>query len=553
MTLGGLAQSHHSVFISELMVDPSPSVGLPPYEWIEIRNGSDQPLQLQNWRLGTSTALSGPLPFYWLAPDSLLILCSSSAWPSLSVLGRAIAVVGFPSLDNDGTTVWLRHPSGSTIHGISYDKKWHGNSLKAEGGWSLEMIDQRWPCSGKNNWRSSTHIRGGTPGSINSVQDLQTELTLPTAIHAYALATDIVRIQLSGSLDSAWSVRPSLYRVSGSIEVIAVKTVDPLHTIIECKLNRPLQADTLYTLVLTAIKSCHSIGSSRPVTLKTGLASICKPLDIVINEVLFNPRSGGSDFAELYNNSNRIVDLSTLYIANRQPGGTLGPFFRLSATPRLIFPDEYVAFSNDPALIRQQYLVVSTTSLLQTAGFPSLPDDQGQLVLLEQQGSVIDELQYNEDWHFPLLQDKEGVSLERINPNERTQWSSNWHSAAKTEGFATPTRKNSQYVPLEQQTSFLVKTQLITPNLDGLDDFCVITYSNKQPGTLASIQILDAAGRLIRVVATKTLLGSSGQWYWDGRDQQGILLAAANYLIVVTHYSIQGDKKLYRFGVTLWR
>jgi hypothetical protein len=378
------AQNHHGLFITEFMADPTPSVGLPAYEWIEIRNGSRQPVQLQNWRVGTSTALSGPLPFYWLPTDSLVILCSNAALSFLSTLGKTIAVTGFPALDNDGTTIWLRHPSGSVMHAISYDKGWYDNSLKAEGGWSLEMIDPTWPCAGRSNWKNSAHPKGGTPGWVNSTQDLQTELRLPNAIHAYAPTPDSLRIQFSAPIDSSWSIRPSLYRLGDGIEVIAARTVDLLHTTIACKLNRPLQADTVYTLSIAGIKSCHADDVGRAKTMPTGLASVCKAQDVVINEILFNPRIGGSDFVELFNPSKKIIDLSSLFITNRLTNGNLGSFTRLSATSRLLFPNEYVAFSSEPSLVMQQYLVNSPLHFFQTNGFPSLPDEEGRLVLLHQ-------------------------------------------------------------------------------------------------------------------------------------------------------------------------
>ncbi|NBR37211.1 MAG: lamin tail domain-containing protein [Chitinophagales bacterium] len=435
VTVRIVAQPHHSVFISELMADPTPSVGLPLYEWIEIRNGTRLPIQLQNWRVGTATALSGPFPFYWLAPDSLLILCAASALPSLATIGKALAISNFPALDNDGTVVWLRDPSGRSVHALSYDKSLYGSSFKSEGGWSLEMIDWRWPCSDASNWKASRHIRGGSPGAINSVQDLQTDLVLPAVIHSYASATDQICIQFSAPIDSSWSVRPSLFGISNGANVINAKTLDLSHTVLECKLNRPLLTDSVYILSLAGIKSCHADEVGKAVSLKTGVASSCQPRDVVINEILFNPRSGGSDFAEFYNNSKRIIDLSSLYITNRQSGGGLGSFIRLSQGPRLLFPGDHVAFSSEPHAVMKQYLVSSSDHFFQTSGFPSLPDEEGQLVLIDHQGDVIDELHYQDDWHFPLLQDKEGVSLERIDPKGPSQLPANWHSAAKTAVF----------------------------------------------------------------------------------------------------------------------
>ena len=38
------------------------------------------------------------------------------------------------------------------------------------------------------------------------------------------------------------------------------------------------------------------------------------------------------------------------------------------------------------------------------------------VVALNFQGNVVDEVKYKDDWHFKLIDDAEGVSLERIDP-----------------------------------------------------------------------------------------------------------------------------------------
>ena len=84
------------------MADPSPQIGLPNNEWIELKNTSTAAVNLQGWRIGDSGGQSGPMPDFTLAPDSFVIVCTGSAVAALSPFGQTISVTSFPSLDNDG-------------------------------------------------------------------------------------------------------------------------------------------------------------------------------------------------------------------------------------------------------------------------------------------------------------------------------------------------------------------------------------------------------------------------------------------------------------------
>ncbi|HEY0066816.1 MAG TPA: lamin tail domain-containing protein, partial [Flavisolibacter sp.] len=109
-SLGAQQAGRYDVVICEIMADPSPAVGLPGVEYIEIRNVSATPLPLLGWRLsdasGTATINTG----FILQPDSSLILCSVANASLLAPYGRTVGVGGFPSLDNDGEELVLRSP-----------------------------------------------------------------------------------------------------------------------------------------------------------------------------------------------------------------------------------------------------------------------------------------------------------------------------------------------------------------------------------------------------------------------------------------------------------
>src|SRR3989337_221343 len=97
-----LAQNRYDVVIDEIMVDPSPQVGLPANEWIELKNIRSSPVNLQGWRIGDAGGQSGPMPDFILEPDSFVIICTGSAVATMSTFSNTISVTGFPSLDNDG-------------------------------------------------------------------------------------------------------------------------------------------------------------------------------------------------------------------------------------------------------------------------------------------------------------------------------------------------------------------------------------------------------------------------------------------------------------------
>ena len=87
ISAGVSAQQRYDVVISEFMADPSPPVGLPGTEWVELHNRSGQPVNLQGWRLGDAGSQSGPMPFYTLYPGRQVIVCANSAVAALSAYG----------------------------------------------------------------------------------------------------------------------------------------------------------------------------------------------------------------------------------------------------------------------------------------------------------------------------------------------------------------------------------------------------------------------------------------------------------------------------------
>lgn len=548
------AQNRYDVVISEIMADPAPQVGLPNNEWIELKNTGTTPLDMQGWRIGDATGQSGPMPAFILQPGEYVIICTGSALAALSALGPAIAVTSFPSLDNEGDELFLKAANGMIIHAVSYSSGWYGNEIKKEGGWTLEMIDTQNPCAGSHNWKASTHATGGTPGALNSVNAANNDQAAPQLRHAYTTDNTTIILVFDEPVDSLSGATLAHYSMDGGITLASAITLAPLFDKVQLKTGNPLAPNTIYTVTAVNVKDCKGNASSTAEKVSTGLPADITPGGVIINEILFNPRPNGFDYIELYNNSNQIADVSQLYLASRNSSGALSSMIRLSATPLYLFPGSYLVITEDADNLALQYLVQDPDAVITVSSLPSLPDDRGTAVLLNAQGEPIDEVAYADDWHFALLADPEGVSLERIDPSGPSQNAANWHSAASTAGYGTPGYKNSQYkMPGDIAAAIGVTPAIFSPDSDGLDDIATIQYRMDEPGYVANITIFDAAGRPVKSLVRNGTLSGTGYWNWDGLGDKGQKLPVGTYIIYTEIFNLQGKRKSFKNTIVLAR
>lgn len=550
-----LAQANRfDIIITEIMADPSPVVGLPNAEFVEIKNVSSTAFNLSGWKLSDATSTGTINTSFVLQPDSIVILCSTGNVPSFSVFGRTIGVTSFPSLDNSGDLLSLKSPQGKTIHAVNYSIDWYQNEVKKDGGWSLEIIDTKNPCGGVSNWKASVDPNGGTPGKKNSVDGINNDSAPPQLIRTYSLDSVTVVALFDEPLDSASAANVSNYFLSNNISIASVLPQTPLFNSVLLKLSTPLQRKTIYTLTASNVTDCkgNSIGVYNKA--KTGLAEETLQNDVVINEILFNPRPNAYDYVEVYNRSNKIVDASRLYIANRNSSGILSSIKKISEAPFYIFPEDYIVVTEDASSLQHEYMVQNPQNVLVLSSLPSLPDDKGIVVITNSQGNFVDEVSYSEKWHFGLISDDEGIALERIDPNDSSQKQTNWHSAASTAGYGTPTYKNSQYKLTNSVNATIdVSPKVFSPDNDGHDDIATINYQVSEPGYVTNIRLFDANGRLVRYFVKNALLGLKGSWNWDGLNENGQKLPVGTYIIFTEIFNLQGKKQQFKNTVVLAR
>ena len=173
---------------------------------------------------------------------------------------------------------------------------------------------------------------------------------------------------------------------------------------------------------------------------------------------------------------------------------------------------------------------------------PALSNEGNTLFLQSASGRTIDVVQYSSDWHHEILMETKGVSLERISPVKSGLLGQNWHSASSDAGYMTPAAPNSQYVSESQNFVLTVEPETITPDQDGMDEELSVCYRLESEGYMGGIFVFDIQGKRCRTLADGNLLGVSGCYTFDGRNEEGQVLPTGYYILYFEAYSTNGKQ-----------
>jgi hypothetical protein len=527
----GETPSPGDVIISEIFADPSPIIGLPDVEYVEVYNGSDKIFDLSNWKLNDASS-SGTIVSGWIMPDSYIVLASTSNVDSFLV--STLPVTSFPSLNNSGDDVVLFDPNGIQIDMVSYTDDWYKDDIKKSGGYSLEIINPNDPCSDISNWMASISPTGGTPGLENSVYDNTPDEEAPFITQLVSLPPNFLEIYFSEGMDSSSLVNASIFTAPGlTIQNIYVASSPAQSMIIE--FNEDIETGTLYSLSIQNAQDCWL--NSNEMLSTFAMTEIGISGDLIINEFVSNPYNDGKDWVELFNNSNKYIDLLNWQFANFD-NDTIDNFDMIN-DHYVLHPGDYVVIGEDSSFILENYpSSVSGTFLI--SDLPTYSNDSSTIYLMNG-SNLIDKVSYNADWHFSLLDDTDGISLERIDPNGPSEDSFNWHSAAENIGFGTPGRVNSQYIPAVYNGEYSFTNNVFSPDNDGFEDVLQVTYELNKEGLLGQVSIYDDKGRIIKNLFSNELLGTTGSFSWDGTTNEGVKASIGVYVMLFEAFSTDGS------------
>jgi hypothetical protein len=510
----------YDILIHEIMADPDPAVELPDGEFVELFNRSAFPVNLDGWTFKYGS-YSKEFTSFTMPSKSYLLIVRDTAY--LNFAPCAVLFTSSTSLSNEGTSLVLKDNRQHVIHSIEYSPDWYRGSFKEDGGWSLEMTDPLNPCGCMENWEASKDASGGTPGRANSTGRANPDEIAPDALRAIILDSVQVEITFSEAMDSISLLSEKGWRLGdpdGERHPSGITPVNPGFSKTVLQSDKNFTPGVVYSLRVTDnLKDCAGNSCDTSRSIRFAFPDSVATHDVVINEILSNPASGGSRFVELYNRSEKIIDLQTLALASGDTAsGLFSDAMPLMSGGYLLFPGDYIALAPDPEDLQERYRPVFPGNISAMTGFPVFGDDAGTVVLARKDNlAVVDLMKYTDEMHYPLLVTSEGVSLERTSPDLPSENKDNWHSAAETTGFATPGYQNSHWmVTGEADHEVVVQPAIFSPDNDGRDDLLIVTIRDHEADYAVNISVYDNKGRLIRQIANNVLTGSESVFIWDG-------------------------------------
>ncbi|MGD9328756.1 MAG: lamin tail domain-containing protein [Cyclobacteriaceae bacterium] len=536
----GIEPEFNDVLITEILADEIPSVGLPESEYLEILNDTDQLLSIGNSFIFTRSELY-PLPEHDLFPGDYYLLIPKSKEKLFENYSNTILMERFPILNNDGKDLAIYNRKNGTIFSISYDKSWYKYIDKSNGGYSIEMIDIRNPCGDLKNWTASVSAYGGTPGYLNSVNNDNPDLTRPGILSAQALEEELIVVRFDEKLHADCFQDLDVFVNDHIMTGLWIyDTIDFNSLEISVKDNPAINLS--YELSLNGIRDCAgnfmNEGNSRIQVTVPGKPSIG---DIIINEILFNPNPGGVDWIELYNRTEKYLDMKDWYLAGEEfPSGEQKHF--ISEDHFLMEPYSFLVLTEDTDILIRDYPDTDRKYCLEITDLPALPDKGGYIALWTSDSIKLEELYFSEDQHNLLLKETEGISLERVSPDFPSDAPENWHSASSNSGYGTPTQINSQFRNAAVNTYRIgLYPKVISPDQDGLDDILHIFIDLQKTGYLANIYIFNLSGALLKKLARGKLLGAKEDITWDGNTDKGYTAGPGHYILLMELFHPDGD------------
>ncbi|RPI03183.1 MAG: hypothetical protein EHM64_12720, partial [Ignavibacteriae bacterium] len=516
------------ILINEIMYCPA---GDEP-EWVELFNTTSDTIDIKKWRISDSnTSIKS-----WITrerkavpPRSFMVVAKDASFAEFHP-GVPFVAADFSAFNNftpDAVVIYDNH--GNAIDSVMYTPSWGGQNGK-----SLERVDQEWSSQQSINWGSSRDSAGSTPGFINSIARLDYDIEI-----GHPCQRDII---VNGKAVPV--VLFSVYNIGRhGVDTILLRFYTDINNNAQpeqseflqtLRSDRPLPAgdsmefsESLPQLVSGENTVIILADWPRDTNIKNNRATVSvkrgfEPRRIVINEIMYDPLPGQTEWFELLNRSDDSIDLAN-WIFHDKPGSTSMNSFELSSQPFVIESGGYAVIAADSTLFQMYPDLAGSESrdrirILNRSTGLSFNNDGDDLILKDLTGQVIDSIAYIPAWHHPGVEDTRGRSLERINRDMDSNDPRNWSTCVNMAG-GTPGGINSVRTTGTNSSSMIsLSPNPFSPDGDGFEDFCIIRYNLSSLAATLNIKIYDIKGRLVRLLANGEQTGPQGEMIWDGYD-----------------------------------
>lgn len=540
----------NDVVINEIMADPEPEVGLPACEYIELYNSTEFPISLKDWLLVIGTGEKVITQDVEIQPYGYLLLCKTESVPALEEYGQCVDFASF-AITNSGVGITLRDAESRLVSEVKFDLSWYHDSNKTDGGWSLEQIDPLSPCAGGENWRASCHRDGGTPGAKNSVD--APNVLMPQIDYIDMLSTNSMQLFFNQRMDENSLENIENYTVvefDGHPVSAGLQPNQSNSVVLTFDMDFTYQK--VYTIKVDNLYNCSGMPIGEGNGFQFGIPDEAEFNDVVINEILFDPVAPAGDYVEIYNNSDKVINISDLklgMVKETFPNPPDTTIKTICTENRQLLPGHYALLTTTPTEIGSQY-DCTTDNFIMMGSFPSYPNS-GAAAVLFYGTEVIDAMRYSDDSHYPLLAETTGVALERVSPDIASDYPENWHSAAAPL-YGTPGYRNSVFIEnTESDETVDITPTVFSPDGDGFDDVTTINLNNFDNGYTVRITIFDSQGRLTKTLINNQNIGQSNRFVWNGRDENNNIVPFGIYVAFVEVFDIQGDIKRFKKAVVV--
>lgn len=543
--------SEYDVVINEIMADPTPVVGLPEWEYVELYNTTEFDIDLEGWQIQIGSN-DNTFSHQLFPAHGYLIVCHNDAVDELKTYGDCVGFASF-SIGNTSSNMYLISKQGVTVSHVSFSNTWYHDADKDDGGWSVEQIDPQNPCAGANNWTASVDVLGGTPGRLNSVNAVND--IAPVVERISMFSNYIVQLWFDQQMNPATLMETQNYVVENTAEHPQEANINPNDpTFVELVFDHGFEEGVVYTLIINDVANCIGNPIQADTRAQFGIPNPIAEGDIIINEIMFDPITPGVDYVELYNPTDKTFDLSELMlgvIKETFPNPADTTLKEITSDSRLLLPQSYVLLSTNSQIVGQQY-DCATDNFVQMESFPSYANAGGTAVVMSKSGVVIDQMYFSEKMHYPLLKITKGVALERVSFTQPSMDVNNWHSAAESVHFGTPGYANSMMQNVESSDDAIsVSPEVFSPDGDGFDDDCFINYHFDEAGYTMNVYIFNVAGQLIKHLAKGELIGQEGSVIWNGTDNNNNRVPIGVYVAVTEVFNLDGVVKKYKNAVVV--